>query len=142
VYWVDYATPTNGGSVNVQPSGLVNQAFVLASGQSFPNGIAVDDTSVYWTNSAKDGGVMKINVGGGTPEALADNLGQPFGIAVDDTSVYWTNQDDGTVRKVPLDGGAQVTLATGQAKPYLIALDATCVYWTNALGGTVRKVAK
>jgi len=38
----------------------------LASGQNWPQGIAVDATSVYWTNY-RGGTVMKVPTGGGTP---------------------------------------------------------------------------
>ena len=56
-------------------------ATVLASNQSYPSAIAVDSTSVYWTNLGPLGGgktaiqlpgsVMKVPIGGGAPIELA-----------------------------------------------------------------------
>ena len=78
----------------------------LASGQSDPEGIAVDARGVYWTN-AGSGTVMKVPkitgdaFGGGTPTALASGQSDPYGIAVDATFVYWTDYTSGTVMKLP-----------------------------------------
>ena len=63
-----------------------------------PLGIAVDATSVYWTNY-EGGTVQKVGLGGGTPVTLASGQATPYDIAVDATSVYWTNLG-GTVMKV------------------------------------------
>ncbi|HET6280877.1 MAG TPA: HYR domain-containing protein, partial [Polyangia bacterium] len=113
----------------------------LASAQAGPLGIAVDGTSVYWTNG-DDGTVMKVALSGGAPTTLASGQNTPRGIAVDGASVYWAAGN--TVMKVALSGGAPTTLASsGQAGPSMgIAVDGTSVYWTNnAYSGTVMKVA-
>src|ERR1035437_6373467 len=67
----------------------------LASNQDTPYRIAVDATSVYWTNAG--GSVMKVALAGGSPVTLASNQFNPQYIAVDATSVYWTSPNDGTV---------------------------------------------
>jgi sugar lactone lactonase YvrE len=109
----------------------------LASGQSTPLSIAVDGTSVYWTDQG-NGTVMKVPLGGGSGTKIgSSNL--PYGIAVDGTSVYWADFQ-GTIMKVPLSGGNATPLASGQSGPYGIALDSQNVYWTNYLGGTIMKV--
>jgi hypothetical protein len=66
-----------------------------------PNGLAVDGTSVYWTD-LQNGSVLKCAVTGcSTPTKIACGLVTPVGIAVDATSVYWTDFFTGLVSKAP-----------------------------------------
>jgi len=121
---------------------------VLAVGN--PQGLAIDATNVYWTDSAglgADTTVYKVAKGGGQPMPLATLPYGPGGsaISVDATSVYvlgYASGDGpcsnsvrqcqpGVVMKVPTDGGAPIALATAQATPVWIAVDAANVYWAN-----------
>jgi hypothetical protein len=92
------------GSAGGSASATSGPIKTLASGQSSPYGVAVDSTSVYWTNSGvgtSDGAVMKVPIGGGTPTTLASGP-TSFGIAVDATSVYWVSP--GTIENNYSDG--------------------------------------
>jgi hypothetical protein len=111
------------------------QPVVLASGM--PLAIAVDSTSIYWTD--RGGTVNKVPVDGGDVTVLASGQGVPVAIAVDAGNVYWANAPGGTIDACSLSGGTVATLASGQL-PDSIAVDATSVYWTSHYDGTVNKV--
>jgi hypothetical protein len=65
---------------------------IVASGQSFPNGLAVDGTHVYWTNRG-DGTINRLAKGqAGAPTTFATGQLGPGPIVVDDTNVYWANE--------------------------------------------------
>lgn len=115
-----------------------NCVIALASGS--PWGVAVDASSVYWTNTVYNT-VQKIPLGGGLATTLVSALPtSPTNIVVDSTSAYFsdppdlTNTTAGALMKVPLAGGALVTLVATQSvatAPRAVAVDATSVYWTT-----------
>ncbi len=144
--------PSNCGGCGVVCEGGANGAcaaglcyLILASGQDHPWPVAVDSTSVYWTNyDSSAGSVVKMPLAGGSPVTLASARANPLGLAIDATSVYWTEfGTPGSVLKVPLAGGALVTLASNQANPTGIAVDGASVYWSNWTGtGTNGSILK
>jgi hypothetical protein len=106
-------------------------------------GIAVDATSVYWTNSTA-GTVMKVPVAGGSLTTLASGQSSPTygGVAIDATSVYWANASliaGGAAMRVPVAGGSPTKLVSASS-PQAIAVNATSVCWTDSTLGTVMRV--
>lgn len=128
----------------IQPAALRAAApKVLASGLRFPH-IAVDSTSVYWTDTYT-GTVQKTPLAGGPITTLASSLQSPNSIALSNNSVYVTTftgpalQD--TVQSVSLSGGVPQVIASGLPNVYGVAVDATSVYWSQSgsVGGSIQK---
>ncbi len=99
-------------------------------------GITLDASNVYWTQSVGYGDVMQAPLSGGPPTALASQQDIGWRIAVDEQHAYWTRHgmdlEDGAVVRVSLAGGSPELLVSGQPLPEGIAVDETSVYWTNA----------
>jgi hypothetical protein len=101
----------------------------LLSGLDTVTQIAVDDTYVYWIESAA-GKVTKMPVAGGPPVDVATGQAKPLHLAVDASNVYWTNNLGGALMSAPVAGGPPVVFAPATS-PEFIAIDADAVYWTD-----------
>jgi hypothetical protein len=89
-----------------------------------PASLAIDSTTVYWTDDGVDGGaVLSIPKGGGTITTLAGGVSTPGAITVQGATVYWGTSGQGTaacdagcgpaVDGVGTKGGAVTTIYAG-----------------------------
>ena len=100
LYWTEKGSAPNVGKVMSASKVDGSNPVTIATGQSSPQGIAIDATHVYWGN-AGDGSIMKAPLGGGAATVLAAGQGAPANVAVDGTHVYWTDPKNDLVVKVP-----------------------------------------
>lgn len=124
------------------------QISVLAAGQNEIEGLALDDTSIYWSNYdhvAQKGQIRRIAKAGGAVGVIA-NIAKfaPWDIAVDATRVYWSTRTSTSLNgfsypeikiySAPKAGGpsAKTELASVfDAVATGLALDDTRVYWST-----------
>lgn len=111
----------------------------LATGQTTPRTLTLDDTHVYWVEAAA-GAITRVPKGGGVPEVLATGQAGAAGLAMDATSVYWTNEPSGTVHSVPKTGGGMTTVASSLSNPSFVAVDSVAVFYES--GGSVFRQAR
>jgi hypothetical protein len=118
----------------------------IATGSTFPSGIATDGINVYWSEYATPGAVRKVPVDGGTPTILGSNVNN-IGIAIDPTStnVFWgesISSNSGKIDLAPINGGATTSLVSGLNNVWDVATDGTSVFWVeNRTAGVVSQVA-
>jgi hypothetical protein len=53
----------------------------LASGLDTPSDIAVDTSSIYWTEDDSPSRISRMSLGGGTPNVMASGLDSPTALS-------------------------------------------------------------
>jgi hypothetical protein len=121
---------------------------VLASGQPHPDALAVTSSEVVWANTGvatddyklQGAAILKVPIGGGAPETLAQSDTDSWSLAIDSGYVYWARSNtradmstDGAIMKTPMTGGATTTLASA-SWPNDVGVSGGVVYWTDERG--------
>lgn len=127
-------------------------ATTLFTTSDYAWGVAVDTTSVYWTDNVggSSGVIRKMNRDGtGAVVTLASGQNAPQPIVVDSAAAYWLGGSGGPMSVSTAGGGTPRSLATSSPIPYphYLAIDDSYVYWTGDNGGvtfdaTVQRVSK
>lgn len=142
LYWSTAGLQGSGGGIWSCPVTGCTSPTQLASPDT-PEGVAIDDTYVYWVGYYDDM-VQRVPKKGGADTILWDagtgGVNDLIGCAVDDASVYVTDNWTDLLR-VPLGGGAAVTINNVTQSPTLgnwnVTVDPTYVYY-GSMGGVVR----
>lgn len=111
----------------------------LATGQTSPRTVTLDDTHVYWVEGGQ-GAITRVPKTGGVPEVLATGQAGAGGLAIDATDVYWTNTASGSLHSIPKAGGDMTTVASGLSEPRFVAVDTVAIFYES--GGTVFRQAR
>jgi hypothetical protein len=128
-----YTRYTDAGAVLRMPkTGGVEE--VLASGQIYPSGLAVDANHVYWAHLS-DQGIQRLPLAGGTPELFNASPNVRVGLTLDDDYVYWLQESSGTAGRVGRrlkQGGSEEPVVVDLTAFYSggnLVLDGSYVYW-------------
>lgn len=143
VYWKNTGSGVVGAGAVRKVSINGGEPVTLADDLGGSEGLAVDDTYVYFGDDYNR--VMRVPLDGGMPVRAASRArgrSAPKFIAVDDECVYWANSLSGTVEKSILGGKFSAVLAEAAAVPMGIALSEEHVYWTEYGSGEVRMAPK
>jgi hypothetical protein len=130
------ATPLHGPCVDWPVAGEHPVPTAIAPGRDSPWAIAVDRTSVYWTES---GGVMSVPISGGAafPRARTRSA---TALTVDAENLYFA--DATGIWSIPLGNGPPTRLFAGPTAAQGLAVDSLHVYWTDSTTGSVMRVPR
>jgi hypothetical protein len=128
-------------SVALNASVDLNKIATIATTDSQPTALAVDDTNVYWVDSLP-GVISRASLDGGPITMLVARGEKTTGLAIDDTSLYWCEWGGGRIGKVLKAGGGLATLAVNQQGVRSIAVDEQRVYWVHPPSGSIRSISK
>jgi len=135
VYWTTYVSNLCESVYGIAKTGGLPSTV----GWSYnPQGIAADNSGLYWANGEPSGSILMAG-DGGPGRTLVSGLVEPTALAIDAVNVYWIDHGNGgsrttSVMQISRTGGAPIALASNLLNPVAIAVDFENVYWVD--GGT------
>ncbi len=133
VYWVNLFS-------SIQKCPLAgcgnNPPVTYAKGNTKAAGIAINATTLYWTE-VETGYVASCPLAGcdSANVLYAGPAGPSYGIAMDSSYLYWLNNYTADVLRAPLmgvpDGGTPMLLAHGTGGEAFATIDSSQIYWTE-----------
>lgn len=129
VYWTEGAIDRT-GRANLDGSG-VNLSFI--TGLDKPQGMAIDDTHIYWVTGLGSIGRANLDGTGVNESFILGAFAQ--GLAVDGAHIYWTisGRNGDRIGRANLDGtGINPGFITTVVAATGVAVDGAHVYWTNS----------
>jgi hypothetical protein len=138
IYWTNFASSPYGAIWEAPLDG--GPSVILASGQATPNGIVVQDSVLYWSNSGSsegsdDGSIEMLplddaSADGGGIINLAVNQAYPSLLAVAGDRICWTTSSTLSCRPIAGSGPEFAVSLAGQ--PLSLAVNQNSVYWATA----------
>lgn len=144
VYWIE---PNAGLVRSAAKDGSSKAPRDLATGLSFPDGIAIDAQYVYVTEALDKHRLIRIKKSGGPMETLTTNKDGPLrAVVVDATRAYFVSEFEKAIYWMPKDStdAKPAKLADHAGASAHLVLHETDLYWTvgsrGATGPVVFKV--
>jgi hypothetical protein len=111
---------------------------VLATGQSYPAALAVDNNYLYWATHETAGKLFRVQLSPlGTPQQLGTTYGEIADIVVGNGRLFWVRDaQSGGLHSSLLDGSDHLDMDT-TSNNRGVALDATTVFWASEGDGFV-----
>lgn len=133
VYWTNQGTAAI-GRADLNGAGA-DQGF-LSSG-AIPQGLAVDDSHIYWALFATPPYISRANLDGTDPylSFVPTDTG-PRDVAVDGGHVYWANGAN-DIGRANLDGTGVDNAFLNVGTTRAIAVDGSHIWWTNTGAGAI-----
>jgi hypothetical protein len=134
VFWSNFGSGSAANGSIVSLPLLGGTPSTIASGQWTPQGIAADDTYVFWADTATSQ-LVRSTLSGSSSTTLSTGANTlPTPVAVGGGKVYWG--DDVASGMGAIDSSPESSLTidpvqSGQATPWAFARDATYLYWVD-----------
>jgi hypothetical protein len=109
--------------------------------------LAADGRSLYWLAAGDPGTLVKMSLGSGKSQVLAQLELEPYSLLVDDNSVFWVEgrwepTPEFRLEKVDKQGGGATELRRSQGSMFQLGMDGEYLYWLDYEADTVYRLPK